>query len=199
MLPLTFAFLDYFSQITLFKIGSQTITLSWVLRLVLLFLLLIGVITLLKRLLKERLLVRLGIGQGNREVISTLVSYGFGGLGFVVLLQAYGIDIISLAVVLGSLGVGIGFGLQEITKNLVSGITLLLEGKLQVGDFVEFNGLTGYIKEISLRSTIIRTFDGGDVVVPNSNLTANQVLKANCGCQLGWLTKVTRFWWSKPS
>ncbi|MBW4551590.1 MAG: mechanosensitive ion channel [Aphanocapsa sp. GSE-SYN-MK-11-07L] len=175
-LPLTFAFLDYFSQVTLFKIGSQTITLLWVLRLILIFVLLVGAVTLLKRLLKERLLVKLGISPGHREVISTLVSYLLGALSFVLLLQAYGIDIISLTVVLGGLGVGIGFGLQEITKNLVSGITLLLEGKLQVGDFVEFNEISGYIKEISLRSTIIRTFDGGDIVVPNSNLTANQVL-----------------------
>jgi potassium-dependent mechanosensitive channel len=176
MLPLTFAFLDYFSQVTLFKIGSQTITLLWILRLILIFVLLIAAVTLLKRLLKERLLVKLGISLGHREVISTLVSYLLGALSFVMLLQAYGIDIISLTVVLGGLGVGIGFGLQEITKNLVSGMTLLLEGKLQVGDFVEFNGISGYIKEISLRSTIIRTFDGGDIVVPNSNLTANQVL-----------------------
>jgi potassium-dependent mechanosensitive channel len=176
MLTLTFAFLDYFSQVTLFKIGSQTITLSWVLRLTLVFVLLIAAVTLLKRLLKERLLVKLGISPGHREVISTLVSYLLGALSFVMLLQAYGIDIISLTVVLGGLGVGIGFGLQEITKNLVSGMTLLLEGKLQVGDFVEFNGISGYIKEISLRSTIIRTFDGGDIIVPNSNLTANQVL-----------------------
>jgi hypothetical protein len=77
---------------------------------------------------------------------------------------------------LGGLGVGIGFGLQDITKNLVSGLTLLLEGKLQVGDYVEFEALSGYIKEISMRSTIIRTFDGGDVVVPNSNLVTSKVL-----------------------
>ena len=77
---------------------------------------------------------------------------------------------------MGGLGIGVGFGLQEITKNLVSGLTLLFEGKLQVDDYVEFNGLSGYIKEISIRSTIIRTFDGSDVVVPNSNLTSNQVL-----------------------
>ncbi len=173
---LTFAFLDFLTQISLFKIGNQTITLSWVLRLILAFVLLIVAVTLLKRLLKERLLVKLGISPGHREVISTLVSYLVGTLTFVILLQAYGIDIISLTVVLGGLGVGIGFGLQEITKNLVSGMTLLLEGKLQVGDFVEFNNISGYIKEISLRSTIIRTFDGGDIVVPNSNLTANQVL-----------------------
>jgi len=77
---------------------------------------------------------------------------------------------------LGGLGIGVGFGLQEITKNLISGLTLLVEGKLQVGDYIEFDGLLGYIQEISIRSTVIRTFDGVDVVVPNSNLTSNRVL-----------------------
>lgn len=171
-----FNLLDHLNGLTLFRIGNQAITLSWLLRLTLVLLILILVVNLFQRLLKDRLLVKLGISQGNRQVISTLVSYGCGSIIFVVLLQIYGLDITSLAVVLGGLGVGIGFGLQEITKNLVSGMTLLLEGKLQVGDFVEFNGLSGFIKEISIRSTIIRTFDGGDVVVPNSNLTANQVL-----------------------
>jgi potassium-dependent mechanosensitive channel len=168
--------LDKLYEFTLFKIADQAITPSWLLRLSLVVVILILVINLFQRLLKDRLLVRIGISQGNRQVISTLVSYGCGSIIFVVLLQVYGLDITSLAVVLGGLGVGIGFGLQEITKNLVSGITLLLEGKLQVGDFVEFDGLSGHIKEISIRSTIIRTLDGGDVVVPNSNLTANQVL-----------------------
>jgi potassium-dependent mechanosensitive channel len=171
--------LDSISNFTLFRLGNQTFTLLWLVRLVLALLILVIVINLFKRLLKERVLVKLGISQGNREAISTLVSYGLGGLIFIVLLQFYGLDITSLAVLAGGLGVGIGFGLQELVKNLFSGLTLLLEGKLQVGDFIEFNDLSGYIKEISIRSTIVSTFDGGDVVVPNSDLTSNQVLNWN--------------------
>ncbi|MBC7881696.1 MAG: mechanosensitive ion channel [Anaerolineae bacterium] len=171
--------LDNIFNFTLFRLGNQSFTLLWLVRLVLALLILIIVVNLFKRLLRERVLVRLGISQGNREAISTLVSYGLGGLIFIVLLQLYGLDITSLAVLAGGLGVGIGFGLQELVKNLFSGLTLLLEGKLQVGDFVEFNDLSGYIKEISIRSTIVSTFDGGDVVVPNSDLTSNQVLNWN--------------------
>lgn len=171
--------LDNISNFILFKLGNQSFTLLWLVKLVLALLILIIAVSLFKRLLRERVLVKLSISQGNREAISTLVSYGLGGLIFIVLLQFYGLDITSLAVLAGGLGVGIGFGLQELVKNLFSGLTLLLEGKLQVGDFVEFNDLSGYIKEISIRSTIVTTFDGGDVVVPNSDLTSNQVLNWN--------------------
>ncbi|MEH2316477.1 mechanosensitive ion channel domain-containing protein [Nostoc sp.] len=167
---------DQLIKATLFRIGDVSISLVWLLKLALAFLMLIILTTLLKRLLKHRLLLKLGMSQGHRETISTLLSYGAGSLGFVIALQANGLNLAPLAVAVGSLGIGVGFGLQEITKNLISGLTLLFEGKLQVDDYVEFDGLSGSIKEISIRSTVIRTFDGGDVVVPNSNLTSNRVL-----------------------
>jgi len=69
-----------------------------------------------------------------------------------------------LAVLAGGLGVGIGFGLQDATKNFISGLTILLERKLKVGDFIEFDSLSGYIKEISIRSILIYPKEGGDVV-----------------------------------
>jgi len=165
-----------FLQTTLFKVGDEAISLLWLLKLTLAFLTVMVLSMLLKRLLNDRLLLRLGMSQGHREAIATLLSYGAGALGFVLVLQVNGLNLAPLVVTLGGLGIGVGFGLQEITKNLISGLTLLLEGKLQVDDYIEFDSLSGYIKEISLRSTIIRTFDGGDVVVPNSNLTSNRVL-----------------------
>lgn len=70
---------------------------------------------------------------------------------------------------------GIGFGLQELTKNLTSGLTLLVERKLKVGDFIEFEQTKGYIWEISIRSTTIRTVDGAELIVPNTILTSNRV------------------------
>ena len=163
-------------QTSLFKVGDESISLLWLLKLAIAFLIVIVLSTLFKRLLKDRVLQRLGMSQGHREALSTLLSYGVGTLGFVIVLQVNGLNLAPLVVTLGGLGIGAGFGLQEITKNLISGLTLLAEGKLQVGDYIEFDGLSGYIKEISMRSTVIRTFDGGDVVVPNSNLTSNRVL-----------------------
>ncbi len=167
---------DRLLRATLFKVGDESISLIWLLKLLLAFLTIIVISSLFKRLLKDQLLRRLGMSQGHRETVSTLLSYGAGALGFVIVLQVNGLDLAPLVVTLGGLGIGVGFGLQEITKNLISGLTLLVEGKLQVGDYIEFDGLSGYIQEISMRSTVIRTFDGGDVVVPNSNLTSNRVL-----------------------
>ena len=160
----------------IFRAGNESISLLWLLKLLSSLLIVFILINLFKRLIRDYLLTRLNLSQGNREAISTLVSYSTGTVAFLVVLSVNGLDLASLAVVLGGLGVGIGFGLQELTKNLVSGLTLLIEGKLQVGDYIEFNGLAGYIKEIDMRCTLIRTFDGGDVVVPNSTLVGNQVL-----------------------
>ncbi|PZV15067.1 MAG: mechanosensitive ion channel protein MscS [Pseudanabaena sp.] len=165
-----------FLQAPIFRVGEEPISILWLLKLLLSFLTVLLLSILSKRLLKNRLLPRLGASQGQREAISTLVTYGIGALGFVIILQVNGLNIAPLVVTLGGLGIGVGFGFQEITKNLISGLTLLIEGKLRVGDYVEFDNLSGHIKEIALRSTVIRTFDGGDVVVPNSNLTSNRVL-----------------------
>ncbi|MEC4850494.1 MAG: mechanosensitive ion channel, partial [Jaaginema sp. PMC 1079.18] len=126
--------------------------------------------------LRNRLLMRMGIDAGNREVISTVFSYTVGTLTIILVLQSIGINMTSLAVVAGGLGVGIGLGLQNLTRNFASGLTLLLERQIKVGDFIEFDGLTGYVKAVSLRTTIIRTREGGDIIVPNENLIESRVL-----------------------
>ncbi|MGD1851736.1 MAG: mechanosensitive ion channel domain-containing protein [Cyanophyceae cyanobacterium] len=84
-----------------------------------------------------------------------------------------------MAVIIGGLGGGIGFGLQDITKNLLSGLTVLLERKLKVGDFIEFDDIAGYIEEISIRSTVIRTLEGGEVIIPNSQLAEERITNWN--------------------
>lgn len=168
-------FLQFWER-TLFRFGNQPISLAWIISLALALVLLVLGVIYCKRFLRHWLLAKLGISRGNSVVISTLLTYGLAAIVVVIILQIYGLDITSLAVILGGLGVGIGLGLQDLTKNIVSGVTLLIENKLQVGDYVEFSGLAGYIKEISMRSTIISTFDGGDVVLPNSALTTNDVL-----------------------
>lgn len=167
---------DQVLRAPLLSIGKDSISLLWIIKLILTLATVIILASLLKRVLKNQIFTRLKLSEGHREALSTLISYSAGALCFVLVLQVNGLNLAPLLVALGGLGVGIGFGLQEVTKNLVSGLTLLVESKLQVGDYVEFDGLSGYIKEISVRSTIIRTFDGGDVIVPNSNLTSNRVL-----------------------
>ncbi|UZQ56213.1 mechanosensitive ion channel [Trichothermofontia sichuanensis B231] len=159
-----------------FTIGGTVITLAAILQAIFLFLIIIFLARGFKALLRKHLLSRLGIDATNREAIATIISYSLAILSFLIILQLTGINVASLAVIAGGLGIGVGFGLQSITKNFISGLTLLTERKLKVGDFIEFSGISGYVKEVSLRSTLIRTRDGGDVVVPNSELVENHIL-----------------------
>jgi small-conductance mechanosensitive channel/CRP-like cAMP-binding protein len=162
--------------VPIFHIGGTPVSLNSIIQLLISLLIVIGISQAFKNLCKRRLLVKLGIDEGNREAIATIISYTIGILGIVIVLQTTGFNLASVAVLAGGLGVGIGLGLQDATKNFVSGLTLLVERKLRVGDFVEFDTLSGYIKEVSMRSTLIRTRDGGDVVVPNSKLVDNRIV-----------------------
>ena len=155
----------------LFRLGAETITLWWIIQVMGLLAIVSLVAKASKQFLKNFLLLQLRVSEGNREVISTLTGLSLATLAFIVVLQTMGLDLASFAVIIGGLGIGIGFGLQELTKNLVSGLTILGESKLKVGDLIEFNNNIGYIKEISIRSTVIRTFKGSYLVVPNTELT----------------------------
>ena len=161
---------------SLFQVGNASVSIALIFNLIIAFFLVILIARAFKKLLKNRLLLRLGIDEGNREAIATIISYGVSTLGFLIVLQTTGFNVASLAVLAGGLGVGIGFGLQNITNNFVSGITLLLDRSVKVGDFVEIDNIEGYVKAISIRSTIIRTLDGGDVLVPNSHIIQNKLL-----------------------
>lgn len=157
-------------------IGNYSVSISAILQLMIWVFIVLFLSRALKKFLKYRLLVKLGIDEGNREAMATIISYSSSMLGLIIVLQSTGFNLGSLLVLAGGLGVGIGFGLQEVTRNFISGLTLLIERKLKVGDFIEFDGMSGYVKEVSLRSTLIRTRDGGDVVVPNSKIVENKVL-----------------------
>ena len=159
----------------LFELGGQAISLFWIVQLLLSLLAVSLTARFLKQLLRDRLLVRFGIDGGNREAIASLMSIALGAFGYVIVLQATGINLSSLVVVMGGLGVGIGFGLQDIAKNLLSGLTILVERKLRVGDFIEFDDIEGYVAEISIRSTVIRTLSGGEVMIPNAQLAEERI------------------------
>jgi potassium-dependent mechanosensitive channel len=160
----------------LFRVENESISLLWLLKLALSFLIIVILAMLLKRLLKHRLSRRKRVSKGNQETIANVISSTAAILGFVFVLQRSGLNLTPLAILTGGLGIGVGLGLQDFAKNLLSGLMLLFEGKLQVDDYIEFDGLAGYIEEISMHTTIIRTPDGSNVVVPNSSLTNNRVL-----------------------
>lgn len=163
--------------VPLLTIAKQPISLLWLLNLSLVLVVVVLGTRASNRFLKHRLLGQLGIAVGSQEAIATLCSYGIGALGFILVLDASGLNLASLSLLAGGLGVGIGIGLQDFAKNLISGVALLLEGKLQSGDYIEVDErISGYIKEISTRATVVRTRDGIDAIVPNNDLTSNRIL-----------------------
>lgn len=105
---------------------------------------------------------------GTREVIAKLFQIAVFAAIFILLLQVMGINLTTLAVFGGALGVGLGFGLQQIASNFISGLIILLDRSVTVGDYVELeDGRSGKIRELSMRATTLETYDGKDIVVPN--------------------------------
>lgn len=118
---------------------------------------------------------RLRLQRGLPYAISTLTRYVLIILGFFLAISALGIDLSKVTILAGALGVGIGFGLQNIVNNFVSGLILLFERPIQVGDSVQIQNLTGEVRRIGLRSSTLRTADGAEVIVPNANLIQDSV------------------------
>jgi small-conductance mechanosensitive channel len=116
-----------------------------------------------------------GLEIGTREVFAKLFQVTLVVIIFILLLQAMGINLTALAVFGGALGVGLGFGLQAIASNFISGIIILLDKSITVGDHIELeDGQTGIIRELKMRSTTLETFDGKDIMVPNERfITTN--------------------------
>lgn len=105
---------------------------------------------------------------GTREVAAKLFEIGLYAVIFLLLLNIMGIDLTALAVFGGALGVGLGFGLQQIASNFISGIIILLDRSLTIGDYIQLeDGRTGTLRELSMRSATLETFDGKDIMVPN--------------------------------
>ncbi len=129
----------------------------------------------------DRLLVNRPISTGSKYVIATLVRYTILIVGLLIVLGQAGIQLDTLTFALGALGVGIGFGLQNIINNLVSGILILFEKPIQVGDRVEVGGIEGNIEAINIRATTVRTNDNVSYIVPNSEFISNTVINWSHG------------------
>ncbi|HEY9598635.1 MAG TPA: mechanosensitive ion channel domain-containing protein [Cyanophyceae cyanobacterium] len=133
------------------------------------------------RLFKFYVLSRTGADLRVQEVVAVLTQYVLTFLGLIVLLQIWGIDVRSLAILASVLGVGIGFGVQNITNNLISGLIITLERPIQVGDFVKLGELVGIVERIGARSTEIRTLDQVTIIVPNSRFLETEVINWSHG------------------
>jgi small-conductance mechanosensitive channel len=113
--------------------------------------------------------------------LARISGYAFIALGFYVSLQLVGVNLTSLAVVAGAVGVGLGFGLQNIVHNFVSGLIILAERPIAIGDRIEIGGVAGQVQEIRLRSTTVITNDNIAYIVPNSDLITNTVINWSHG------------------
>lgn len=134
---------------------------------------------LIRFLLDEEVLPSLPLARGVPNAISRGSSYVILAVGFLTAIAAAGIDVTQLTVLFGALGVGVGFGLQNLVNNFVSGLILLFERPIQVGDLVEFQDRMGYVTSIGIRASIVRTFSGAEVIVPNGELVSQQVINWN--------------------
>lgn len=160
----------------LFTLGSSDFTTKTFLWLVLSLLLLFFFAEKIKKLLVKKIFPRYNIDVGVAESVGKIIQYILIVVGFIVIFQTTGIDLSALGVLVGALGVGIGFGLQGITNNFISGLIILFERPVKVGDRVEIEGLEGNIIKVSGRATTILTNDNIAVIVPNSDLINERVV-----------------------
>lgn len=176
-----FTYIGDFLQVTLFKIADTPVTF---LSIIIFILFIVGFTYLgsfIKRLLKDTILPRFINDAGLRYTLARMSQYVIVIIGLFVSFQFLGVDLTGLAVVFGFLSVGIGFGLQNVTSNFISGLIVLFERPISVGDRVEVNGIEGDVEEINIRSTKIKTMDNISIIVPNSEFVSKDVINYSHG------------------
>jgi len=159
-----------------FQIGSLTIQFSQVFSAILAFLLVFYFFKLIRWFLRERVFSAMRLGVSTVEAVLAIFAYMGFTFAIIASLNALGVKWENLAIIAGALSVGIGFGLQTIISNFVSGLILLFERPVRVGDWVILgNGLEGHIKKVNMRSTEIMTLERSSVLIPNSNLLSDTI------------------------
>ena len=129
----------------------------------------------LRFLLEEDVYHHFRLERGLPYAISTMLHYSILLVGFVVALGALGIDLTKITILAGAFSVGVGFGLQNVINNFVSGLILLFERPIKIGDVIEIDGTVGEVRRIGIRACVIRTGQGSEIIVPNGALISNQV------------------------
>jgi len=156
-------------------LGGFKLTLVGIIELVFLFVVIVVAEHFVRRHFTLRVLKRTRLDASLQFGIARIMGYIFIGIGFYVALQQTGIDLSSLTVFAGAVGVGLGFGLQNIISNFISGIIILAERPIALGDRVEIDGVADRVSRISLRSTIVTTNDNISIIVPNSDFLTKAV------------------------
>ncbi|MFN3758583.1 MAG: mechanosensitive ion channel family protein [Algoriphagus aquaeductus] len=172
-------FIEWLNQLLsqpIISIGESKLTVALVLTLVISFTVLFIGSEWIRRFLVRKILVKRDMALGTRESIGTIVKYILIVAGIFSILQTNGIDLSAFGVLAGAIGVGIGFGLQNITNNFISGLIILFEQPIKVGDRIEVGDVNGDVVKISSRSTTVITNDNISIIVPNSKFIDTEVI-----------------------
>jgi len=163
-------------EIKLIQLGATPITLAALFKLMILLLLLFYLSGKLRVLIADRLLARTRMEVGARQAAGSIVRYLVVVIGLVVILQTAGIDLTALNVLAGAVGIGLGFGLQNIVNNFISGLIILFERPIKVGDRIVVGDIEGDVMQIGGRSTTVVTNDNISIIVPNSKFITENVV-----------------------
>ncbi|OYX20321.1 MAG: mechanosensitive ion channel protein MscS [Algoriphagus sp. 32-45-6] len=172
-------FIEWFEYILsqpLITLGESKLTFALILTLIFSFTILFVGSEWIRRLLVKKILAKRDMTLGTKESIGTIVKYILIVAGMFSILQTNGIDLSAFGVLAGAIGVGIGFGLQNITNNFISGLVILFEQPIKVGDRIEVGDVTGDVVKISSRATTVITNDNISIIVPNSKFIDSEVI-----------------------
>jgi len=160
----------------LFKLSETSISAGTILYIILGMIVLSFVSGKIKQLLVRGVLKKAGMEEGVRISIGNVIRFFLLILGALLIFQSAGINLSALTVLFGALGVGIGFGLQTITDNFISGIIILFEKPIKVGDRIELGNISGNVTSISIRATTVLTNDNISIIIPNSEFISGRVI-----------------------
>lgn len=171
--------LNFFNELLsfrLFSIGESNLTVGLLLTIAISVVFLFVIAEWIRRFLVNKVLKNYALEMGTRQSVGTIVKYFLVIAGLFSILQTNGIDLSAFGILAGALGVGIGFGLQNITNNFISGLIILFEQPIKVGDRIEVGDISGDVITISARSTTVITNDNISVIIPNSQFIDSQVI-----------------------
>jgi small-conductance mechanosensitive channel len=168
--------LKEFLSVPLISLGNTQLTLWTLLYLLIFFVLLVYLSGKLKTWMTSRLLSRTRMDFGLRQTIGTMTRYTIVVVGVLVILQTAGIDLTTLNILAGAVGIGVGFGLQNIANNFISGLIILFERPIKIGDRIEVGKIEGDVVHIGARSTSVVTNDNITIIIPNSLLISENVI-----------------------
>lgn len=176
MIRAFFSQLLEYLNIPLFVLGKSQFTLWSIVYILILLTLLFYSTAKMRSWIVRGLRNKKNIDVGISEATGSIIRYAVISIGFLMILQSAGVDLSAITVLAGALGIGVGFGLQNITSNFVSGIIILFERPIKVGDRIEVNNILGDVVNISPRATTIVTNDNISIIVPNSEFISSTVI-----------------------